>query len=393
MSDSEDKTLPATPKRLAKARADGQVARSRDLDHFAVIAGGGALFALAAPRLAEWLKRLLAQGLQFDAKLLADPALVLERFSELGLGMLLVVLPIGVVGALIAVASATLSGGWNFTWKPLQPKFDKFNPINGIGRLFSKDQLIATAKACLLALVLGVIGAHYLQSRLDLFAQSLNLPLPAALGHALQALKDGVVLLLLALALFATIDVPLQRWQLANRLKMSHQEVKQEAKDAEGSQEVKAKIKGKMREAARRRMIAAVPSADLVVMNPTHYAVALKYDDASMAAPRVIAKGADLFALRIRDVAREAKVPVLSAPPLARALFTHTEVDQEIPAALFAAVAQVLAYVYQLRAALRGSGAMPADLPVLPVPPELDPHDEAAAGRSRGRAGGARRPA
>ena len=157
---------------------------------------------------------------------------------------------------------------------------------------------------------------------------------------------------------------------------MTREEVKQEHKDAEGNVEVKGKIKARMREMVRKRMLANVPQADLVVMNPTHYAVALKYDDATMAAPRVVAKGADLLAMAIRDAANGAKVPVLQAPVLARALYAHAEIDREIPAALFAAVAQVLAYVYQLRAALAGRSAMPGDLPPLVVPAELDPHHE-----------------
>ena len=179
---------------------------------------------------------------------------------------------------------------------------------------------------------------------------------------------------MIALGVFAAIDVPLQRKLMLDRLKMSHQEVKQEHKEVEGNVEVKAKVRARMREIFKRRMLAAVPQADLVVMNPTHYAVALKYDDATMAAPRVVAKGADLLALRIRDIARDAKVPVLQAPPLARALYAHAEIDREIPAALFSAVAQVLAHVYQLRAAMAGRAAMPGDLPALQVPPDLDPH-------------------
>ena len=184
------------------------------------------------------------------------------------------------------------------------------------------------------------------------------------------------MLVLLALALFAAVDVPLQRQLHAMRLKMSHQELKQEHKEVEGNGEVKAKVRARMREMAQRRMLAAVPTADLVVMNPTHYAVALKYDEGKMGAPRVVAKGADLMAMRIRDTAKDAKVPVLQAPVLARALYAHAEVDREIPAALFAAVAQVLAYVYQLRAALAGRVGLPGALPELNVPAELDPHNK-----------------
>jgi len=226
--------------------------------------------------------------------------------------------------------------------------------------------------------VLGGIGALYLQTQLPAFVATLSLPLPAALAQAGATLQGGLWLLLLALAVFALVDVPLQRKWLQDRLKMSHQEAKEEFKQLEGNLEIKAKIKTLMRERARRRMLAAVPGADLVVMNPTHYAVALKYDEATMAAPRVLAKGADLMALRIRDIAREARVPVLEAPPLARALYAHAEIDREVPAALFAAVAQVLAYVYQLRAAMAGRGAVPGALAALPVPAELDPQQALA---------------
>jgi flagellar biosynthetic protein FlhB len=184
--------------------------------------------------------------------------------------------------------------------------------------------------------------------------------------------------LLVPLGAFAAVDVPLQRHLWMKRLMMSREEAKQEMKELEGNVEVKAKVKARMREMVKRRMLANVPQADLVVMNPTHYAVALKYNDATMAAPRVVAKGADLLAMRIRDLARDAKVPVLRAPPLARALYAHVEIDREVPAALFAAVAQVLAYVYQLRAALIGKAPMPQAVPEPQLPPGFDPDEKAA---------------
>jgi len=177
------------------------------------------------------------------------------------------------------------------------------------------------------------------------------------------------------LSLIAAVDVPMQLWQYAKKLRMTKEDVKREHKESDGDPHVKAAIRAMQREAAKKRMMADVPKADVIVTNPTHYAVALKYDDAKMAAPRVIAKGADLLAMAMRETAKTAKVPVLQAPVLARALYAHAEVDREIPAALFAAVAQVLAYVYQLRAALAGHSPMPGELPVLSVPPELDPHN------------------
>ena len=380
MADSaQDRHLPASQRKIKKAREDGQVARSRDLSHFAAIAAGGALLATMAPELAGWLKNLLATGLQFDARLLTTPGAMGERLGELAMKMVWVVLPLGGTMLAVAVAAGVASGGWNWTFKPMAPNFGKLNPMAGLGRMFSKHQLGETLKACVLALVLGSIGALYLRAQLPAFATLLELPLPAALSQAAATLQGGGVLLLLALAVFALIDVPLQRKWLQDRLKMSHQELKEEFKQLEGNVEVKSKMKALMRERTKRRMLAAVPGADLVVMNPSHYAVALKYDERAMAAPRVVAKGTELMALRIRDLAKEAGVPVLEAPPLARALYAHAELDREVPAALFAAVAQVLAYVYQLRAAMAGRGAMPADLPALPVPEELDPQHVAAA--------------
>jgi len=372
----QDKKLPASARKLKKARDEGQVARSRDLGHLAAVAVGGAVLVVMAPKLSGWLSDLLAQGLRFNAVAVQNPAFMGERLTELVLKMLWVIVPLGLLMMFVALAASVIAGGWVWTFTPLAPDFGKFNPISGLGRLISKRQLIDTLKASVLALILGLIGAFYLRSHIESFGGVLGMPLPAALSHTGDVILGGLLLLLLALAVFAVIDVPLQKHLHLERLKMSHQEVKQEHKDMQGSSEVKAKVRARMRELASRRMIAAVPSADLVVMNPTHYAVALKYDDQKMGAPRVVAKGADLLAMKIRDAAKGAQVPVLQAPVLARALYAHAEVDREIPAALFSAVAQVLAYVYQLRAAMSGRSRMPGALPELNVPPELDPHNK-----------------
>jgi len=376
---TQDKNLPASQRKLEKARADGQVARSRDLGHFAAMAAGGALLVAAAPTAAAWLKRLLMRGLHFDATALRHTDFMAARLGELATGLMVVVVPFGLAMMAVAVAGGFALSGWTWTFKPLVPRFDGFNPLSGLGRIFSKGQLVNTIKASVLALVLGTLGAFYLQHHLDAWSGVLAMPLPAAIEEAARTTLGGLGLMLLVLAAFALVDVPLQRHLHAQRLRMSHQEVKQEHKELEGNGEVKGKVRARMREMTKRRMIAAVPKADLVVMNPTHYAVALKYDEARMNAPRVVAKGADLLALRIREVARGAAVPVLEAPVLARALYAHAELDREIPAALFAAVAQVLAYVYQLRASLQGRAPAPIALPVIDVPAELDPHHGAVA--------------
>ncbi|MES2102205.1 MAG: flagellar type III secretion system protein FlhB [Pseudomonadota bacterium] len=371
---SQDRNLPASERKLRKAREDGQVARSRDFGHFAAIAVCGALLVSAAPLLADWLKQTLMQGLHFDRAAILNTGVMGERLFELTIRLMWVIVPFGLVMMGTALGGSLVIGGWNWTLKPLMPNFSKLNPITGLPGMLTKDKLIDALKGSALALILGAIGALYLKAHVDELTGVLALPLPAAIQHAVGSLVGGVGLLLLALAAFAMIDVPLQRFHHAQRLKMSHQEQKQEHKELEGNQEIKAKLRARMREMTKRRMMAAVPGADLVVMNPTHYAVALKYDDKKMGAPRVIAKGADLLAMAIRDLATDSKVPVLQAPVLARALYAHAELDREIPAALFAAVAQVLAYVYQLRAALAGQVAMPNALPELNVPEELDPH-------------------
>jgi flagellar biosynthetic protein FlhB len=375
MADLQDKNLPASHRRIAKAREDGQVARSRDLAHLLPMAAGVAALVALAPAAMQGAGQLLADGLRFDAAAVRAPQAMLESLSLQSQRLMMLLLPLGALMTLVAVVAAVVSGGWNWSWKPLAPTFSKLNPLSGLGRMLSKAHLGDTLKATGLALVLGVLGAVFLRNSLARFHDALAMPLPSALIHTAQALLSGILLLLLALAIFAAIDVPLQRHLWLKRLNMSREEAKQEIKELEGNLEIKAKVKARMREMAKRRMLSNVPKADLVVMNPSHYAVALKYDDTTMAAPRVIAKGADLLAMRIRDIARDAKVPVLRSPPLARALYTHCEIDREVPTALFAAVAQVLAYVYQLRAALAGKAPMPQAVPEPQLPPGFDPNE------------------
>lgn len=384
MSDgSQDKQLPATPKRLEKARKEGQIPRSRDLGHLAVVAAALGVIAATIGPVTERLRDLMAAALRFDVVTLKSPERMLERLHDMGLSVLPIVVIFGLVTALAALAAAVGSGGWVFTGKVLEPKFSKINPISGLGRIVSKAQIGDMLKACLLALVLGIVGAVYLWTHHEDFVRlQSGGGLAQGFADAGELLVSGLWLLVLVLALFAVVDVPLQRFLHASRLKMSHQEVKEEFKQQEGNQEVKGRMKQIARERVRRRMLAAVPTADLVVMNPTHYAVALKYEEGSMGAPRVVAKGLDLMAFKIRDIATDSRVPVLEAPPLARALYAHTELDQEVPVKLYSAVAQVLAYVYQLKQALSGKAPMPGNLPDLPVPDDMDPlRSEAAKAR------------
>ena len=375
-SSSQDKNLPATPQRLKKARRDGQVPNSKDLSNLAVLGGGAMVLVALMPTGFDSLRMALRSHLRFDHSSLQKPEQMLELLVAAGVQGMLLALPLGLVVLAIALGAILASGGFALSSKPLVPDLSRLNPIKGIGQLFSKQKLTDTAKLAGITAVIGVVAWQFIGAHVASFATLVLMPLEGALGQLGGWISTGVTLLLVVVLLFAVIDVPLQKFLHASRLKMSMEEIKREHKEAEGDPHVKSQRRARQRELAQRNSISAVPRADLVVMNPTHYAVAICYDDATMNAPRVIAKGADLLALRIRDVAKENRVPVLQSPMLARALYAHAEIDREIPAGLYTAVAQVLAYVYQLKASLKGEGAAPAAMPVPEVPPELDPHNQ-----------------
>lgn len=369
MADSADRTLPASAKKIRKARQEGNVPRSRDLGHFVAMGLAAALLFTVMPALTSYSQHLLADGLTFDRRVIADPMSAGQRAVGLFMRGLMVVMIVGALFIAAGVAANVAFGGWNVSMKAVSPNFGRMNPIAGFARLFDFHQLVTVLKASALAIAVGFAGTVYLKNHFSDLGGVLTAELPEGLATVGRTLGGGLLAMLGVLAAWALVDVPWQKKQFMDKLKMSKEEQKQEHKESEGNVEVKAKMKQKMREMAKRRMMKAVPTADIVVMNPTHYAVALKYDQNALGAPRVVAKGTDRLALRIRDLARDAGVPVLEAPPLARALYAHVEIDGEVPAMLFAAVAQVLAWVYQLR----GAPAMSARPPTVHVPPELDP--------------------
>jgi flagellar biosynthetic protein FlhB len=373
---SQDKELPATDRRLQQARSDGQVARSKDLTNFAVLGGGMlllmALMPFAFPRMLDALRTQLT----FDHTSLLKGDLLTTRLAAGAASGVTVYLPLGLAVLVFAVGVTVAAGGWAVSTKPLMPDITKLSPLAGFGRIFSKQQFFEVIKLSALTLVMAFVGWTYLAAHLLDFATLLLRPLDSGIPLLGRWLSMGVGFLLLVVGLMAAVDVPLSAFLHKQRLRMSHEEVKQEHKEVEGNPQLKGRMRALQREASQRSSVSAVPKADLVVMNPTHYAVAIRYDDATMSAPRVIAKGADLIAMQIRDMAKKHEVPVLQSPMLARALYAHAEIDSEIPAVLYAAVAQVLAYVYQLKAALKGKGPMPIAQPVPDVPVELDPHHQ-----------------
>ncbi|MES2183569.1 MAG: EscU/YscU/HrcU family type III secretion system export apparatus switch protein [Pseudomonadota bacterium] len=379
MDSSQDRQLPATAHKLEQARKDGQAPRSRDLAHLAVLGTGAAAVLLLTPVVFERLQMSLGQQLSFDAATLRAPASMLTRMQDMVSVGVLIALTFAIIVGAAAVASAVASGGWIASLKPITPDFSRINPLSGLGNLFSKQQVTNVAKLSLLTAILGFVGYIFLRDSVERISALILQPSALAMRDLGDWLVSGVSLLLLVVFAAAVVDVPLQAFFLRSRLKMSHEEVKQEHKNSEGNPLIKGKLRQRQREVSQRRSISKVPKADFVLMNPTHFAVALRYDEATMDAPQVISKGADLLAMKIREVAKAHNIPVLQSPMLARALYAHAELDQGIPSALYTAVAQVLAYVYRLKAALRGEGAMPADVPDPLVPPELDPLNPAAA--------------
>jgi flagellar biosynthetic protein FlhB len=373
MDSSQDKNLPPTERRLEKAREDGQVAHSQHLSHFAVLAGGAfALFGLVQLAVDRLLVMLQSQ-LRFNAKTLAEPALMTQQAMELTFSGLLVSLPFGLLVMALSIGASLSLTGLLITFKPLTPDFSKLNPLSGMGRIFSRAKAVEVAQLTIIIAILAAVIVTYVNTHLqELAALALQADQRAlkAAGHWVIA---GLGMMLLVIAIVAAIDVPVQVALYKSKLKMSEQEVREEHKESEGHPETKSRRRTRQREIAQRQSIRQVPKADFVVVNPTHYAVALRYDESSMGAPRVVAKGVDFVALKIREVAGQHKVPLLEAPMLARALYAHAEIDEDIPAALYTAVAQVLAYVYRMRAALRGEEPFSAAPPMPEIAPELDP--------------------
>jgi flagellar biosynthetic protein FlhB len=375
-SGSQDRNLPASQRKLKKARDDGQVSRSEDLTHLAVLGAGGLAVLLLAPRLFDQLRVDMGRQLSFDAATIKSTLTVFTRLNDAVTVGLAGCAALAAIVIAAVIVSSILSGGWVASLTPLMPDFSRLNPLSGFGNLVSKKRLITTAKMLLITTVLFSIAGIFLRNGLVPIAALELQPSTSAIALLTQWITGGLGLMLLVLLLAAMVDVPLQSFLHKGEMKMSLQEVKQEGKENDGNPQMKQKLRQKMRDLAQKSSVTAVPQADFVVMNPTHFAVAIQYDETTMAAPRVISKGADLMALKIRDIAKNHSIPVLQSPMLARALYANAELDQDIPSALYTAVAQVLAYVYRLRAAMKGEGPMPDDVPQPFVPPELDPQSK-----------------
>lgn len=373
MADEQDqeRTLPATQRRLERAREEGQTARSPELVAAAGLMAAAAAWWLAGAGWMQGFQSLMRAGLNIGPSEGLDQAAMLGRLQLLWEAGLLLFAPIAAVAVVAGVVSSLAIGGWLFSWQAVAPRLDRMSPIAAFNRIVSLQGLGELVKMIFKALFIGVAGLWSVWSQREtaagLAAMDLAQSLATLAGMVLSTF-GAMVLAMLGIALF---DVPFQIWRFHKGLRMTADEVRREARETEGDPQVKGRIRAQQREMARRRMMSEVPKADVIVTNPEHFAVALAYRDGEMRAPRIVAKGADEVARRIRELGAAHGVPRIEAPPLARALHRHGEIGEDVPVALYGAVAEVLAWVYQLRAA--APGRQPAPPVAIPVPAGLDP--------------------
>ena len=363
---SEERSEEPTAKRLEKAQEDGQVARSQELSVAAMMIGVACFMYLFGGYLITQLSEIFVAGFTFDRKAIFSDNLLPTTFGSHALESMLVVVPIFILAIIIALGAAGMLGGYIFSIKSLAPKGSKINPLNGFKRMFGTKALVdlskALAKFSLVGLTLYLVVSQSFDAIVGLGFMNFG----PAMAEAGQMIATGTVLVTLTLIVAAAIDVPYQIYEFNKKMKMTKQEVKDEFKDTEGRPEVKAQIRRKQREMAMGQMLEAVADADVIIVNPEHFAVALSYDPSSNGAPLVVAKGADFMAQSIRERAGKSGVPLFSSPTLARALYFTTDINHSVPESLYYAVAQVIAYVFSLNSL--GPGSTVAERPRPEVP-------------------------
>ncbi len=366
-----EKSEDPTEKRKQDSRKKGEIARSRELNTLAVVLAGTGGLLMFGGALGQRLMQVMQKNFSIPRELLME-----ERYMAISLlqsaqmaGDALI--PLFFLLLVAAIVGPVALGGWLFSMESLAPKFSRMNPMAGIKRMFSMKSIVELLKALgKFFIVLAVALFVLLRARKELI-QIAGEPLEMAILHSMQIVGWSALWLACGLIIIAAIDVPFQIWESKQKLKMTKQEIRDEYKDSEGKPEVKGRIRQMQREMAERRMMSSVPEADVIITNPTHFAVALKYDSENGQAPIVLAKGADYTALKIREIGNEHKIVLLESPALARAVYYSTELDQEIPAGLYMAVAQVLAYVYQLRQFHAGKAKKPSMLKEPNIPDDL----------------------
>ena len=372
-SDSgQERTEEATPKRQEEAKKKGQVPRSRELNTMVLMLTAATALWWFGPRLIHGLLAVMHDQLTVSRQAAFDPQVMVLQVRAALVNTLYTLVPIFSMLVVAALGAPLLMGGWSVSGEALSFKWEKLDPVKGLGKVFAWRGLVELLKALAKFVVIGSVALLFLKYSVGSLLGLGYEPLGQALGHTGHLIIVAFLMLASALVLIAAVDVPFQLWQHGRDLRMTRQEVRDEQKETDGNPEAKSQMRSAQRELAQRRMMAEVPKADVVVTNPQHYAVALRYDQARMRAPVVVAKGADLVAARIRSIAEHYEVPLVAAPPLARALYRTTEIEAEIPAGLYLAVAQVLAYVFQLkRARSGGRSGDNIEMPDLPIPDDM----------------------
>lgn len=368
----QEKTEEPTARRLEKSREEGQVARSRELTTFVILFGGVLMLWSMGSSLYNNLGLMMEQAFSFERLQVSEAGPMLQNVLELGQVALFSLLPLFAVMLLLALVAPALLGGWVVSAKAMAPKFEKLNPLKGLKRIFSTQALAELGKAIAKTLLVGSVLTLFLWQQRQSFMRLMSLEVKEALGEAMGLAALACLLMILTLIVVVAFDVPYQMFTHTKKLRMSKEEVKRENKETEGDPFVKGKIRQQQQAMARRRMMSEVPKADVIITNPTHYAVALQYDEHGMGAPKVIAKGTELVAQKIREIGDEHEVPRLEAPALARALYAHVDLGREIPAALYTAVAEVLAWAFQLKRARQGIAMMPPTPKNIEVPEDYE---------------------
>ena len=365
-----ERTEPASSRRLEQAREEGQVPRSREVGAFLILMVAAGAFWMVGGWMMQRTSTIVSRGLLFDGETLRDPQSMVARLGETSLDALLAFTPLVLALIVAALLSPFFLGSWNVSFKAMAPDLGRLDPVKGMSRVVSLSGLLELVKGVAKSTLIGSVAAGVLWAERGEILSLLSQTIDAGLASAGHLINFSFLMIVASMLLIVALDVPFQLWQYHNKLKMSKEEVRRESKEMEGNPEVKGRIRSMQREAARRRMMSAVPSADVIVTNPTHFAVALAYKN-GMGAPKVLAKGMGEIALKIRTIGAESGVPFLEAPPLARSLYRHGELDQEIPSALYAAVAEVLAYIYQLARWREQGGNYPVPPRQIPVPQDM----------------------
>lgn len=369
---SAEKSQEPTPRRLEKAREEGDTARSRELNTTAILLTGCVGVLVFGGVMAQLLARLMTHNFSLSREQVFDTSALFSHLSVSVTQGLMVLGPLFALLLVAAILGPIGLGGWNFTLKSVAPKGSRLNPLSGLKRMFGPKSLVELVKAVAKVLVVAALGTLMLALNADRMVGLQQLDVEVAIPRALWILGWSVLVMSGAMILVTAIDVPYQLYSYRQKLRMTLQQVKDESKDTEGKPEVKQRIRQLQYQMTQNRMMSALPQADVVIVNPQHYAVALRYQQGGQSgAPLLVAKGVDLMALKIREVAQAHSIPVIEQPVLARAIYYHTRLEQEIPEGLYKAVAQVLAYVFQLRSYRPGSGPRPVLPNELPVPPEL----------------------